>query len=1022
MQNDPRQSFGKYELLERLEEGVTGTVYRARDSETGRNVVLKLVAGTVSANPHFGRYFYDKWANRDTVLEHPNVIQILEVGKEDETYFVALEQTPGRSLTALLRETPLEPEEALDIIRQTAEALRAAHRAGTVHGDLKPSDIILSSDRLGRRLIKVAFFDIAVAAAESMVSAYGEMLGTPKYMAPEVIRGRAPDTQSDIFALGVISYEVLTGKEPFPSSHSVGYLFANCEGELVPPHEVSASVPRDLSAIVCRMLEKDPARRYENAQNLIDDLDRAQHSIRAGRLQAVPAGTDSAFAKEHDLPKARNPRPISAAQVLALVLGIVAVAGLVAGAFVIGLRWQMSETVAYHAPGSPFSAERFEGPGPPLVVPARQEPPLPTPEPAEPRPQDTDAKALFENAQKEGEHFSRTGDYETAVITFTKAARSCAGSAYAEKAYEMAARAYDDWAQALLRDHQYEPAVKKLELAVQLAPPGRECHALLAGKLAPTLARWADHSRAKGDYEEALSIYGRIAEEFPRSPQAALLDKMKPRLLFRQGYSLWKEKGRMQEGAAKLRQVLAEYPKTNWAAKAGEALPGIALETAREMLEKQPEAALQSLRKLMEEFPESEAAKSASALKPALLRRLHDAALTKKDLDAAAEHFRELCAQYPGSSHAILATRSALGLTPIPGKAALKPGAVRARVQQSDYYCARMRYRAAVAALKTVVPSLPPESELAPQAIEKLREATYLCAIYDYGAGKADKAHAQLKDVAGHYAYVEWSQKARRALDRIENPPQGMLYVPEGRFMMGSDLADLRELLEPLQPKGVPFDDGKLKLVAGIHGLLSETPQHVAETGAFFIDAKEVTNAEYKKFAEATGRRPPAQWLNGAYTEEEANKPVTNVTFADAAAYAEWVGKTLPTEAQWEKAARGTEHPVYPWGDTFRTDHCHHMVAREAGAKTVGSCPAGASPYGALDMIGNVMEWTCTWFNPYPGQKEGNTKYGTTHKVIRGGAWFRMELGPIPARCASRYAMEPEAQNLALGFRCVKEP
>jgi serine/threonine protein kinase len=141
----PRR-VGRFEVIEVIEEGVTGILFRARDTESDKPVLLKAVAPLVSQNPAFGRYFYDKWAGRKSAVEHPNVLGLLDVGKDRDLYYVAVEDAGGRRLADRMDGSALPVDDALDLVRQMAEGLRAVHRRDIVHGHLKPSDVILTTD------------------------------------------------------------------------------------------------------------------------------------------------------------------------------------------------------------------------------------------------------------------------------------------------------------------------------------------------------------------------------------------------------------------------------------------------------------------------------------------------------------------------------------------------------------------------------------------------------------------------------------------------------------------------------------------------------------------------------------------------------------------------------------------------------------------------------------------------------------------------------------------------------------
>jgi len=193
------------------------------------------------------------------------------------------------------------------------------------------------------------------------------------------------------------------------------------------------------------------------------------------------------------------------------------------------------------------------------------------------------------------------------------------------------------------------------------------------------------------------------------------------------------------------------------------------------------------------------------------------------------------------------------------------------------------------------------------------------------------------------------------------NAPQGMVYVPGGVLKIGRD-------------------DG---------GEENERPAHTETINAFFMDRVEVTNEEYRKFIESRGYPPPPSWQNNRYPEGSDKNPVTDVTWEDASIYAKWASKRLPTEAEWEYAARGPEGRIYPWGNEWRDGMAN--VSAKAGKirqiMPVGQFPAGASPFGILDLSGNVWEWTSSDYKEYPGGKISIPENYSNLKVIRGGSF-----------------------------------
>ena len=228
--------------------------------------------------------------------------------------------------------------------------------------------------------------------------------------------------------------------------------------------------------------------------------------------------------------------------------------------------------------------------------------------------------------------------------------------------------------------------------------------------------------------------------------------------------------------------------------------------------------------------------------------------------------------------------------------------------------------------------------------------------------------------------------------------PEGMVYVPAGEFVRGTNNSDSSDFN---QRDNVPLNSNDAR------------PQHSSSTKAFFIDKTEVTNAQYKKFVDETGYAAPPHWKDGKFTDAEANFPVRFVNWYEATAFAKWAGKRLPTEAEWEKAARGTDGRTFPWGNDWRGD-----VTDGGGPVEVGKFPNGASPYGALDMTGNVLEWTASWFEAYPKAPTKQADFGQKLKVARGGNWYNTQgYGQTWYRSVNR----PQSRVMWLGFRCAKD-
>lgn len=202
-----------------------------------------------------------------------------------------------------------------------------------------------------------------------------------------------------------------------------------------------------------------------------------------------------------------------------------------------------------------------------------------------------------------------------------------------------------------------------------------------------------------------------------------------------------------------------------------------------------------------------------------------------------------------------------------------------------------------------------------------------------------------------------------------------------------------------------------------------DAPAHAVDLPTYEIDRSEVTNADFASFAEATGYVTDAEnagkkgWRD-ELAEGKENHPVTRVTWNDAVAYCEWLGKRLPSEAEWEKAARGEDERSFPWGNDWDLSKANVKDTGLRDTASVGSFGTGASPYGVEDMVGNVWEWTADWYQAYPGNTTDDAYYGEQCRVFRGGGWFDAE--PQGTTFNRNCGVPDTTSSDELGFRCVR--
>ncbi|HWB10964.1 MAG TPA: protein kinase [Pirellulales bacterium] len=265
----PRR-LGKFELLEELGSGSFGVVFRARDTELDRLVAIKLLrAGRLASRADLDRFLRE--ARSAAQLKHPGIVSLYEIGQTDEGVSYLIEEfVEGMTLAGRLEKGRYAPREAAELVGNVADALDYAHRHGVIHRDIKPSNILLD-DRGAPHLM-----DFGLAKREiddKPVTPEGEVLGTPAYLSPEQAEGGRIDSRCDVYSLGVVLYEALTGERPFRGNRRM-LLLQVLEDEPRPPRRLNDRIPRDLETICLRAMAKSPAKRYQTAGELADDLRR----------------------------------------------------------------------------------------------------------------------------------------------------------------------------------------------------------------------------------------------------------------------------------------------------------------------------------------------------------------------------------------------------------------------------------------------------------------------------------------------------------------------------------------------------------------------------------------------------------------------------------------------------------------------------------------------------------------------------------------------------------------------------
>src|SRR5829696_3151622 len=268
--------LGRYEIRTQIGAGGMGEVYLAQDVNLGRRVALKILPSEFTKDENRVRRFQQE-ARAASALNHPNILTVHEIGSENSTYFIATEYIEGRTLRAYMSGARLKTSEVLDAVTQVATALSAAHAARVVHRDIKPENIMLRHDHI----VKVLDFGLAKLTeretpdmeAPTLVNTdAGVVMGTARYMSPEQVRGLTVDGRTDVWSLGVVTHEMLTGHPPFGGETASDVIAAVLEREPRPLTSAGEEIPLELKRIVSKALRKDCEERYQTIRDMLVDL------------------------------------------------------------------------------------------------------------------------------------------------------------------------------------------------------------------------------------------------------------------------------------------------------------------------------------------------------------------------------------------------------------------------------------------------------------------------------------------------------------------------------------------------------------------------------------------------------------------------------------------------------------------------------------------------------------------------------------------------------------------------------
>ncbi|MGE5570972.1 MAG: protein kinase domain-containing protein [Rhodospirillales bacterium] len=387
------ETIGRYQILGELGRGAMGIVYRALDPAINRPVAIKtirLAEFTDEAERERLRDRLFREAQSAGILSHPNIVTVYDVGEQDDVTYIAMEFVNGPSLEkVLLNPEPPEPQKVISILQQTAAALDFAHKKGIVHRDIKPANIMLDEEGVA----KITDFGVAKITQSQQMTQTGTVLGTPNYMSPEQVQGKAVDGRADQFSLAVAAYEMLTGEKPFAAEQLTTVLYKIVSEEPLPPHHLNPSLGWAVAMVLSRAMSKDPAKRYPTCTEFINALEAALKTkkgwkpIPRGASQNLPTevvGAPIGVATAQHTVRVGAQRSRLVWQIFAAGLAALGVVGLI---FVGANRWfsqSYPEQQAATQPPPPITAPQTESKPPPMPPVPATAPALDSAPPAEP--------------------------------------------------------------------------------------------------------------------------------------------------------------------------------------------------------------------------------------------------------------------------------------------------------------------------------------------------------------------------------------------------------------------------------------------------------------------------------------------------------------------------------------------------------------------------------------------------------------------------------------------------------------
>jgi serine/threonine protein kinase/formylglycine-generating enzyme required for sulfatase activity len=966
------ESIGEFEFSrdQLLGKGAWGEVYLGHQKSLNRQVAIKLLKKELTKDEEFVRRFRREAETLAKLIDE-HIIQVYSAGEHQDSYFFIMEYVAGQPLSKFIEHNKkFTIDEIIYVAESVARAFKAAWESPgkIVHRDIKPANIMVSyssslitpamKEKSGTEdtafldinimesKIKVMDFGLAkISEGEKDATIVGTVIGTPKYISPEQGMGNPADIRSDIYSLGIVLYEMATGRIPFDGESAMSMIRHHIYDTAMTPSTINPDIPEGLESIIMKCIHKDPNKRYITPLQMLEDINAIKAKRDLIHATSSKASLEATLVSDIIRKQKKNKWLLPAG-----IGGGVVVAGIIVYAFVIKPPQQPGGNI----PGGGGTGTAGTGTS---QTSSTQTPSTGTQvtQPVEPKID----KELLEALAKiktliDGDKLEEAWDeYGKVPEKWTdnkevKDLKDILNEKWMKKSREQLIEKFMADIQEKLPDKFNEKAYTIKEQ--------KEFNYLLSS---------VNIKKYDKAYSSLDNTFINIRDDDLSPP--AMYFKMK--VIF-----VEKAEGYM----AKLTEILSELESrysTNHVIPFAKQLMETAVSAYQNEIYAPFEAKLEgkSLAEqlaILEDFKKKY--KPDELLKDILIKVDEKISKLKKDIfDMQLEEYRALINNIKNS--------------------------IERKDKQNYLVAAQNIAKARVLAKKLS------QDTLVLDEMQREIEIGYLlaCGIKPLTQDKIEQFYQFIQAVP----------------DETE-----MILLRNGEFTMGNNF-----------------------------GESNEKPERKINTNECYIDKFEITNTQFEKFVAATGYKTDAEklgkgwvWVDGELKEipnanwrdpegdsagikERMNHPVVQISWNDAKSYAEWAGKRLPTEAEWEKAARGNDGRFYPWGNEWLSSAVNNIITGPSNTWSVSECESGKSPYGCYNMVGNVAEWCLDWYQDDYYQQSNikdnpkGPKEGKSH-TLRGGAWVLSQKGLIAtARQPGHFESQEKFWSNYIGFRCVKD-